>query len=139
MKKMILLAAFAFSAFVSLAQTTSVRPIDTLGASATDSMVSPANYFKATEGVYTVSLVATKISGTPSATAKLMQSTDGVNYTYVLSPYGNYVDSFNIGNVAGAQVKNWNLKGLRTKSILVQTTSAAGTQSTQLKTLFLKN
>lgn len=138
MKKMILLAAFALGAFVSHAQTASVRPIDTLGASVTDSMKSPVGYFKASDGLYKVSLVATKISGTPSATAKLMESTDGVNYTYVLSPYGNYVDSFNIANVSGAQVKNWNVR-LRTVRMLVEIKTAAGTQSTQYKTLFLKN
>lgn len=135
MKKVFLLAALAFGMNAS-AQT--AIPTDTAVNAETNNYTVPTNYLNGGDGVYTASIVATKITGTAAAVAYLQGSVDGTNFKNITSPYGNYADSFIVTDVAGAQVKNWYLKGNKMKSMRVQVVTT-GTQTTQLKAYFIKN
>jgi len=135
MKKLFLLAALAFGMNAS-AQTAIAT--DTATNAETNNYATPTNYLNGGDGIYTASIVGTKITGTTAAIAYLQGSVDGTNFVNIASPYGNYADSFIMTNIAGAQVKNWYLKGNKMKSMRVQVVTT-GTQTTQFKAYFIKN
>jgi len=135
MKKLIFGALMLFSV-TSFAQSTSVPAIDTLADAETITLAQPnASYFKAIDGIISVGVVATKISGTTAGSVILEASIDGTNYKGV---YGTSADTLALTNTSGAQVKNWFLNGVKPAKMRIRFVGS-GTQSTQIKAYFIKN
>lgn len=135
MKKLLVIAISLFS-YSAMAQSTSSPAIDTLTDAETPVLAQPnASYFKASDGTWSVGVVATKISGTTAGYAILQASIDGTNYAPIT---GTSADSVALANVAGAQIKNWFMTGKKPAKVRVQFVGS-GTQSTQIKAFFIKN
>lgn len=135
MKKLFTLIALCAVCFTTKAQTTT--GVDTMTNAQTLNITVPTNYFAGGDGVWTASLVATKITGTTAGTARLQASVDGTNYQDVLATGQTYADTFNLSNTAGAQVKNWYRQGMKIKSLRIQI-ATTGTQSTKVQGYFIK-
>lgn len=135
MKKLIL-GAFMLFSISTYAQSTSVPAIDTITDAETVTIAQPnASYFKASDGIFSVGVVITKISGTTAGSAVIEASIDGTNYKGL---YGTAADTFAVANTSGAQVKNWFISGVKPAKIRVRFIGS-GTQSTQIKGFFIKN
>lgn len=135
MKKLIF-GAFMLLSISTFAQSTSVPAIDTITDAETVTLAQPnASYFKASDGVFSVGVVITKISGTTAGSAVIEASIDGTNYKGL---YGTAADTFTVANTAGAQVHNWFVSGVKPSKIRVRFIGS-GTQSTQIKGYLIKN
>lgn len=130
--KQLIIAALLLIGISAKAQ--SVSGIDTLTNAGTKNMQTSSNYFNTSEGTWTASLTATKISGTTAGWAVLQASVDGTNFTPLR---GNSTDSFALTNVA-VQSKNWFISGVKPKLVRVNVIGS-GTQSTQLIVYYIKN
>lgn len=135
MKKLIF-GAFMLFSISTYAQSTSVPAIDTITDAETVTIAQPnASYFKASDGIFSVGVVITKISGTTAGRAVIEASIDNTNYKGL---YGTAADTFTVANTSGAQVKNWFISGVKPAKIRVRFIGS-GTQSTQIKGFFIKN
>lgn len=134
--KKVLFAAIMLCSAGAFAQSTSSPAIDTLTDAETPVLAQPnASYFKASDGTWSVGVVATKISGTTAGYAILQGSIDGTNYSPLT---GTSADSVALADVAGPQIKNWFITGTKPAKVRVQFVGS-GTQSTQIKAFFIKN
>ncbi|HEY8969722.1 MAG TPA: hypothetical protein VIM64_11535 [Puia sp.] len=116
------------------AQTLSTPAVDTLSGTDTISLVTPLNYFSGTDGIFSASVAATKISGTTSAVCVLRATVDGITYLPVT---GTSSDTFTLTNVATRQVRNWYIGNTKVKAAQIYILST-GSQSTQVKGYFIK-
>lgn len=135
MKKLLIIASMLISCS-AMAQSTSVPAIDTMDNAETITLAQPsATYFSGNDGIFSVGIIATKISGTTAANIVIDASVDGTNYKPL---YGTSSDTFALANTSGAQVKNWFVNGVKPNKVRIRFIGA-GTQSTQVKAFFIKN
>lgn len=147
MKQVVTIIAVLLMGYAASAQSTSTPAIDTLSTSSsvdTVHMVSPANYFKGIDGIWTASITATRISGTVNANAILQQTVDGTNWTNLECPctYGATTttqDSVALSNVATAQPIIWNCSGVKPVKVRIRVIAPSSTQAVQVKGYYIKN
>lgn len=131
MRKIMLLIALCISIGANAQTSTGT---DTLTNAGTLAIQTPVSYFNQSQGTWTASITATKISGTTAGYAILQTTVDGTNYTNL---YGDSRDTFTLSNVA-TQSKNWYVSGVKPNRVRINVIGS-GTQSTQIKGYYIKN
>lgn len=138
MKQIVTLIAILLFGYSASAQTIITDYTGASSATATlTTLVTPANYFSGTTGVWTAGVRATRRSGTiPTTYAILQGSVDGTNW---VNYYGTSADTFTLSNTASAQTKIWPINGGRLLKARIYITAATGSDTVDYKAYFIKN